>query len=79
MAGTANRPHYMKRLILLAYMQLHHPEPKYLDVTTMGCEWRGNKTPTYCGPRMLAQGNGELRQLREHIRREVRVIKRGQK
>ena len=43
-----------------------------LDVTVRGCLWRGVDTPAWCGPPIKRQGRGELRMLREHLRREVR-------
>lgn len=47
-----------------------------IPVTTRGCAWKPNEAlPDWCGPLMFQQGEGEQRQLSEHLKRELRRIK----
>ncbi len=50
--------------------------PSDLDFTIKGCLNQGIDTPEWCGPPAQAQGPEVLRQYREHIRREIRTVKR---
>ena len=58
--------------VLAMPQRSYQMKPDDLEVTVRGCLWRGVDTPAWCGPPIKRQGRGELRMLREHLRREVR-------
>ena len=63
-------------VVLAIPQRVYQMKPDDLDVTVMGCLWRGVDTPSWCGPPVKMQGREQLRLLREHVKREVKTIKR---
>lgn len=60
-------------IVLLTVSAFGQPRP--LPFTSKGCLVQPNM-PEHCGYLIYEQGRGELRQLKEHIRREVKTIRR---
>lgn len=60
-------------LLLAQPERITQPVAGNLLVTARGCAWKPNEAlPDWCGPLMWEQGSGELRNYREHVKREIR-------